>query len=56
MSALGRTFYTKNLQIKTDMATARRGRPACATTRLRALISFRFYRETAKSLQEFLIG
>ena len=38
------------------MATAQRRRPACATTNLRVPISFRFYRETVKSLQEFFVG
>ena len=48
-------FSTRNLHKKADTATARRGRPASATTNFRVPISLRLYRKTAKSLQECLI-
>ena len=54
---IGRTFLQKKIYTKkADLATARRGRHTRASTSLRVPISLRFYRETAKSLQEFLIG
>ena len=49
-------FSTRNLHKKSDMVTARCGRPTRASTKLRVPISLRIYWETAKFLQEFLIG
>ena len=47
-------FSTRNLYKEVNMATARRERPTRAT--MRVPMSFHFYRETTKSLQEILNG
>ena len=57
MSALGRTFFTRNLHKKADIATAWRGHPASATTNFRFPISLLFYLKKLLNLYEnFQLG